>query len=418
MLSAVALISEIKAGTRTAADIVEACGAAIDADESLIGAFTHLDRAAAAREASLADGPLRGLPVAVKDVFETADMPTGHGSPIYAGHRPDKDASIVSLTRRAGGAVLGKSVTTEFAFFEPGKTRNPRNPGHTPGGSSSGSAAAIAAGMAPLAIGTQTGGSVVRPASFCGIAGYKPTFGMLPTVGMKAFSWSLDTVGVFGAGVADAALFAAALSERDLVPDKSEIRAPRIGLVKTHLWDEATGEMRAAVEKTAGLAADAGACVEEIHLAGEYAEAFAAHQIIQDFEACRALAFERDRHGDILSPLLRDTLDAGRAIDPETYDAAKRTARMARAGLGEIFDRVDILLTPSAPGAAPEGLGTTGSSIFNRLWTLMGTPCVNVPGIDNDRGLPLGMQIVGPAGHDRSTLAAAIWLEGVLAASN
>ncbi len=415
MLCAISLLAEIENGARSAAEIVEACSARIDAEDGLIGAFEYIDAAAALREATAAEGPLRGLPVVVKDVFDTADMPTGYGSQIYDGHRPRTDAAIISQIRRAGGSVLGKTVTTEFAFFEPGRTRNPRNPAHTPGGSSSGSAAAIAAGMAPLAIGTQTGGSTVRPTGFCGIAGYKPSFGLLPTVGMKIFSWSLDTVGLFGAGVGDVAMFAAALSGRDLAIADTAPRPLRIGVVRTHLWHEASGEMRAAVGDAARYAANAGAEVDELHLAGDYAEAFSAHQVIQDYEASRALAFEHDRHGDLLSAILRDTLDAGRAVSAESYDAAKQTARAARKDLDAIFVNADVLLTPSAPGAAPEGLGSTGSSIFNRLWTLMGTPAVNVPGIENDKGLPLGVQIVGPIGKDRDTLAAASWLEQVLA---
>lgn len=415
MLSAALLVAEIEDGSRSAVDVVETCAARIDEDEGLIGAFEHVDRAAALREASAAEGPLRGLPVVVKDVFDTADMPTGYGSPIYAGHRPRADAAIVSQIRRAGGSLLAKTVTTEFAFFEPGRTRNPRNPAHTPGGSSSGSAAAVAAGMAPLAVGTQTGGSTIRPAGFCGVAGYKPSFGLLPTVGLKVFSWSLDTVGLFGAGIADVAFFAAALSGRDLAIAETAVRPPRIGVVRTHLWHEATGEMRAAVDDAARRAAIAGAAVDDLQLAGDFAEAFAAHQVIQDYEASRALAFERDRHGTSLSAILRETLDAGRAVNADNYDAAKRAARSARRGLDEVFAAVDVVLTPSAPGAAPEGLGSTGSSIFNRLWTLMGTPAVNVAGIVNDKGLPLGVQVVGPIGKDRETLAAAYWMERVLA---
>lgn len=415
MLSAALLVAEIEDGSRSAVDVVETCAARIDEDEGLIGAFEHVDRAAALREASAAEGPLRGLPVVVKDVFDTADMPTGYGSPIYAGHRPRADAAIVSQIRRAGGSLLAKTVTTEFAFFEPGRTRNPRNPAHTPGGSSSGSAAAVAAGMAPLAVGTQTGGSTIRPAGFCGVAGYKPSFGLLPTVGLKVFSWSLDTVGLFGAGIADVAFFAAALSGRDLAIAETAVRPPRIGVVRTHLWHEATGEMRAAVDDAARRAAIAGAAVDDLQLAGDFAEAFAAHQVIQDYEASRALAFERDRHGTSLSAILRETLDAGRAVSADSYDAAKRAARSARRGLDEVFAAVDVVLTPSAPGAAPEGLGSTGSSIFNRLWTLMGTPAVNVAGIVNDKGLPLGVQVVGPIGKDRETLAAAYWMERVLA---
>ncbi|MCW2307072.1 amidase [Rhodobium gokarnense] len=412
MLSAAKLVADIRAGKTRIGEVLAQVFDTIDAEEELIGAFEAIDHGAARPPAS---GALCGLPVGIKDIFDTADMPSTYGSPIYAGHMARTDAAIVSLCRRAGATVIGKTVTTEFAFMQAGRTRNPRNPAHSPGGSSSGSAAAVAAGMLPLAVGTQTGGSVVRPASFCGIAGYKPTFGLLPTVGMKTFSWTLDTVGLFGAGVVDAALFAALLTGRDLTVGE-ELPPPRIGVVETHLWNEASGEMRAAVGEAARLAADAGARVETLQLAGTYADAFAAHQVIQDFEANLALSYERDNHSDELSAILREMLDAGDAITPEAYDAAQATARSGRHGLGKVFADVDVILTPSAPGAAPEGLGSTGSSIFNRLWTLMGTPAVNVPGLASDKGLPLGVQIVGPVRADRTTLAAAAWLERVIAA--
>ena len=414
MLSALSLIREIEAGTATPATVLDRCKAAIEAREDVVGAFEHLDLDQARARAGRVQGPLRGLPVGVKDIIDTAAMPTGYGSPIYAHHRPAADAAIVSLVERAGGVIAGKTVTTEFAFFKPGKTRNPHVPGHTPGGSSSGSAAAIAAGMLPLSIGTQTGGSVVRPASFCGVSGYKPTAGVLPSVGMKTFSWTLDTMGVFAASAADAAVFVAAMTGRELRVDRLQPAAPRIGLARTHLWHEATGEMHVALETAGRLAEKAGATVVDLDLAGVFAEAFAAHQTIQDFEAAQALAYERDHHGEALSPLLRETLDAGAAILPDAYDRALADAGRARHALGNLFADVDVLLTPSAPGAAPEGLASTGSSIFNRLWTLMGTPAVNVAGLFNGKGLPLGVQIVAPRGRDRQALAAAAWLEPLL----
>ncbi len=415
ILSAAALLADIEAGRITPAAIVERCREAIAAHEATIGAFVCHDLEGARIEAARATGPLMGLPVGIKDIIDTGTFPTGHGSPIYAGNRPAADAPVVSLVRRAGGAIAGKTVTTEFAFFHAGKTRNPRNLAHTPGGSSSGSAAAVAAGMLPLAVGTQTGGSVVRPAAFCGIAGYKPTFGMLPSVGMKTFSWSLDTMGVFGAGVADAALFAAALCGRDLRVEGPPSDTPRIGLVRTHLWQEASGEMQRAVETAAEHAAKAGARVFDVDLARIFSDAFCAHQTIQDFEAARALAWELDLHAAELSPLLRQTLEAGAAITPDAYDRAQACASRARHALAALFTDIDVLLTPSAPGAAPEGLESTGSSIFNRLWTLMGTPALNVPGLLDQRGLPLGVQLVAPRGADRLLLEAGAWLEARLA---
>lgn len=414
MLSAVELARKIEAGTTSVEAVYEICAAAIAEREETISAFTHLALDEARKAAENSHGPLFGLPLGVKDNLDTADMPTAYGSPIYAGHTPAADAAVVALARRLGAGIIGKTVTTEFAFFEPGPTRNPWNPLHTPGGSSSGSAAGIAAGFFPLSLGTQTGGSVVRPAAFCGIAGFKPTYGRLPREGLKIFSWSLDTIGVFGKGVEDAAFGAATLTGRDWRVDGSSPGASHIAVVHTHLWKEASGEMRQAVETAARLAEKAGAKVSTVELPGIFSDAFAAHQVIQDHEAALALGFEFDRHGASLSQILRETLAAGREISPVDYDNAKEIAREARRNLGDFFREFDVILTPSAPGAAPNGLGSTGSSIFNRVWTLMGVPCINVPGLMSANGLPLGVQLVGPYGKDRKTLLAAHWLEGLL----
>src|SRR5215510_4946412 len=247
MLSALELVRQIETGALTPRAVVDHCADAIAKREAEIGAFVTLDiEPARERAERLTTLPLRGMPIGVKDIYDTADLPTQYGSSIYAGHRPKADAAMVALVRRAGGIVLGKTVTTEFASLEPARTRNPRNPDHTPGGSSSGSAAAVAAGMVPVALGSQTGGSVIRPAAYCGIAGYKPSYRMLPSVGMKCFAWSLDTVGLFAAGVADVAFAAAAISGRDLRVDGAPPSAPRIALVRTQLWSQASTEMQGA----------------------------------------------------------------------------------------------------------------------------------------------------------------------------
>lgn len=415
-VSAVAVAAAVEAGRTTAAAAIERSIAAVEAHDEMLSAFvtTGFDEA---RAAAAASGPLAGLALGVKDIIDTAGLATEMGSPLYAGNRPRADAPVVALARRAGAAVIGKTVTTEFAYLQPGPTRNPARLDHTPGGSSSGSAAAVAAGLIPLAFGTQTGGSVVRPAAFCGVAGFKPSFRLIPTVGVKCFSWSLDTVGVFGAGVADAAYFMAALTGRDLRVDGRDPAAPRIGLVRTHLWEEASGEMRQAVETAGRLAEAGGARLVDIELPGLFADAFAAHQVIQDFQAAQALAWEYDHHAQALSPILRDALALGRMLKPEDYDRARRTARQARLALRDLFADIDVILTPSAPGAAPEGLATTGTSIFNRLWTLMGTPALNVPGLTGAGGLPLGVQIVAPFGRDRACLEAGRFLERQLSAT-
>jgi Asp-tRNA(Asn)/Glu-tRNA(Gln) amidotransferase A subunit family amidase len=416
MLSALELVRQIETGALTPGTLIDRCADAIAKSEAEIGAFVAVDiESAHKRAGQLAALPLRGLPIGVKDIYDTADFPTQYGSAIYAGHRPKADAAMVALIRRAGGAVIGKTVTTEFASLQPAGTRNPHNLAHTPGGSSSGSAAAVAAGMVPIALGSQTGGSVIRPAAYCGVVGYKPSFRLMPTVGMKCFSWSLDTVGLFAAGVADAALAAALISGRDLRIDQSEPAAPRIALVRTLSWPEASASMQDAVERAARAAEAAGAKVTEVELPLILESAAQVHGTIQDHEAYRALAHEIDRHRDRLGPTLREQLDKAAAIAPAAYDDARRLARQARRALIDFMEGIDVLLTPSAPGAAPHGLSSTGKPTFNRLWTLLGTPCVNVPGLFDSGSLPLGVQIVGRFARDRLALEAAAFLQRVLA---
>jgi Asp-tRNA(Asn)/Glu-tRNA(Gln) amidotransferase A subunit family amidase len=421
MLAALDLARRIEAGALTPHAVVELCAEAIAAREGEIGAFVALDVEAAclsAERAGLTQAPLRGLPVGVKDIYDTVEFATEYGSSIYAGHRPKADAAMVALVRRAGGIVLGKTVTTEFASLEPARTRNPRNPDHTPGGSSSGSAAAVAAGMVPVALGSQTGGSVIRPAAYCGIAGYKPSYRMLPSVGMKCFAWSLDTVGLFAAGVADVAFAAAAISGRDLRVDGAPPSAPRIALARTQLWSQASTEMQGAVERAARAAEAAGAKVTDIKLPPIFEEATDAHATVQDYEAFRALADEYDRHRDRLGPMLREQLGKAAQITPDAYDEGRRLARRARKIFADFMAEADVILTPSAPGAAPRGLSSTGRPTFNRLWTLLGAPCINVPGLTDSAGLPLGVQIVGRFARDRVALEAASFIEQALAGKN
>jgi Asp-tRNA(Asn)/Glu-tRNA(Gln) amidotransferase A subunit family amidase len=419
MLFALDLARRIEAGELGPGDVVDLCAKAIDAREAEIGAFVALDVAGARRQAQapgLAARPLRGLPVGIKDIFDTVDFPTEFGTPIYAGNRPRGDAALVALVRRAGGIVLGKTVTTELAFLNPSKTHNPHDVTRSPGGSSSGSAAGVAAGMLPIAVGSQTGGSVIRPAAYCGVAAFKPSYRLLPTAGIKQFAVYLDTAGLFAARVADVAFAAAAITGRDLRVDKTAPAAPRIALARTNVWDEASPAMQGAVEAAAKAAQAAGARVSEPAWPTLLTDAFRAHATIQDYESFRILAFEYDHHRDALSPILRDMLDKAAAVTADDYDAARRTTKRARQALAEFMAEIDVLLTPSAPSAAP-GPETTGPAIFNRLWTLMGTPCVNVPGLNDPAGLPLGVQIVGRFGRDREALMAAQFLEQAIAAT-
>ncbi len=420
MLSALELARQIETGERTPADVLELCAQAIDMHEAEVGAFAYLDLANARERAhaggkTLAALPLRGLPVGFKDIFDTADMPTGYGTDIYKGYRPHADAALVSMARRAGGNIIGKTVSTPFAFLAPAHTRNPRKLAHTPGGSSSGSAAAVAAGMLPVAVGTQTGGSVIRPAAYCGIAGYKASFQLLPTVGIKCFSWSLDTPGLFAAGVADVAFAAEAITGRDLRIDLEEIPPPRVALVRTHVWPEASPAMQAAIEQAVQAIAHAGGRVNELTLPAILEDAYNAHSAIQNYEVWRALAYEYDHHRDELPDVLRGLLDDAAHLTAREYDEARRITNRARRAFAEFMTVSDVLLTPSAPGAAPFSLESTGVATFNRLWTLLGVPCVNVPGCEDSNGLPLGLQIIGSFGRDHQALQAARFLEMAIA---
>jgi len=414
MLSVIAIQEAVASGKTTPRAAIEASLDAIAAGDAAIGAFEVVaDRESLLRAAETAAGPLAGIAVGIKDIFDTGDLSTTYGSPVYAGYQPRTDAALVSMIRSAGASVVGKTVSTEFAFLNPARTKNPHHPAHTPGGSSAGSAASVAAGMIPAATGTQTGGSIIRPAAYCGVSGYKPSFRLVPTVGAKTFAWSLDTAGFFAASAADVARFAAGVTGRPL--DVKPIGTPlRIGIYRSGVWSEAHADMQAAVLHAAALASDAGAQVIDI----DEPEALAAgrdnHGTVQNYEAGLAMADDLLRHRSDMSDILRTTLEGGRAITPEAYDAARATARRARKAATALFDNVDVLLTPSATGAAPAGLGSTGNPIFNKLWTLTGNPCVNVTGLSGDSGLPLGVQIVGRFGADRTALSAASWLEGVI----
>jgi Asp-tRNA(Asn)/Glu-tRNA(Gln) amidotransferase A subunit family amidase len=319
------------------------------------------------------------------------------------------------MLKQAGATIIGKATTTAFAANDPTATCNPRNLGHTPGGSSSGSAAAVAAGMIPLALGTQTGGSVIRPASFCGVAAIKPSFRLLPTIGVKCFSWTLDTVGLFATGVQDLAHGLSAMTNRPELLSGAALQTPRIGLVTQDFAGvpEAVGAEALRIASTA--AERAGASVRALALPPIFAEAWRIHPTVQFFEAHQAMAWEYRTHYDAVPPLLRARLDESRGMTPAAYDEARSIAHRARAALDALFREVDVVLTLSAPGAAPKGLASTGDARFNRLWTLMGVPCVNVPAYVADGGLPVGVQVIARFGDDAGALAAARFVEAALA---
>ena len=419
-LSARAAAQQIAAGRLSAEALVSACLNRIAAREPIVGAWHHLDRdaaLAAARhcDASEPSGPLHGIPIAVKDLIDTADMPTGYGSAIYQGHRPAADAACVALARGAGAIVLGKTVTTEFACFTPGKTANPHNPAHTPGGSSSGSAAAVAAGMAPLAFGTQTAGSIIRPAAYCGVVGYKPSFGLVARAGVKALADGLDTVGCMARRVEDAAFFIGVLTDRRDLREVGAPLPPRFGLCQTPMWDEAEPATIAALDRARAALLSAGARVDDVAVPNEHRDLAEAQDKIMRFEMARSLAWERTVRAALVSPVLAQMLDYGMAIGAGEYDAARGAVAAARAQLDRFFGNCAAVIVPAAPGEAPEGLGSTGSPIFNRMWTALGVPCVTLPAGRGGKGLPVGIQLVGRIGEDVRLMEAALFAERALA---
>jgi len=420
-LTARAAATHLADGRLTAEALARSCLDRIAAREPDVQAWQALDPDRAIAQARAADaagrpGPLRGLPIGVKDLMATTDLPTTCGSPIYDGAVMPYDAACVALARLAGGIVMGKTVTTEFATYQPGKTRNPRDPSRTPGGSSSGSAAAVAVGMVPLAFGTQTAGSVIRPAAFCGVVGYKPTYGLIETAGVKSLAPALDTVGVFARTVSDAAFLVEAVTGVALpvaAPTEAPTAPPTLKLCTSPAWSAAEPEMvrawDALVEDLARWTQ-----VEILTLPSLYGEAIAAQERIMAYQAFRALSHEWRAHRDALSPSLQALLADGRAMSRETYDADLAVMHRVRADFADVLPDGAVILTPSAPGAAPAWESGTGSPVFNRLWTLIGTPCVNVPGLSTVGGLPLGVQVIARPGHDRTALTAAAWLESRL----
>ncbi|MFC0388502.1 amidase [Muricoccus vinaceus] len=400
-------------GDLTAEAYLRACLDHVAAREPAVRAFAAIDTGATLRsarglDAGPARGPLHGIPFAVKDVIDTADLPTGMGSSIWNGHRPRVDAACVALSRAAGGVMLGKTVTAELAYVSPGATTNPHDAAHTPGGSSSGSAAAVAAGMVPLALGTQTGGSVLRPASFCGVVGLKPSFGAIPRPGMKLMADSLDTIGLMARTVEDAALFLAVLTADPPEP-LPDIPAPRIGLCRTALWELAQPAAREAVEDAARRLEAAGATLRDVSLPPDFAGLTEARVTINDHEIARALADEWTNHREGLSERLAATVEKGRAIPRTAYAAAQGAAEFARARFPDAMAGCDALLTLGAAGEAPEGLASTGDSRFQGLWTLLHGPAIGLPTHRGPKGLPVGVQLVAPRHADRRLLAVARW---------
>lgn len=416
------LVRQLQSREISAEDLVRSCLARIEEREETVNAWAHLDAAGALAQAREIDrgairGLLHGVPVGIKDLFDTAEMPTAYGSPIYAAHRPAADASAVAACRASGAIVLGKTVSTEFATFHPGPTSNPRNQLRTPGGSSSGSAAAVADHMVPLAVGTQTAGSIIRPAAFCGVVGYKPSYGSIARAGVKSLAESLDTVGVFGRTVADAALFAAVLAGdarmmlQDLAPDP---QALRIGVCHTFEWPHADDDTTVALQRGAARLSRDRAAVSDCVLPPALSSIMLHQMTIMAFEAARNLAHERLGHPDRLSASLAALLRAGLAVSAEQYHASLAAAAQGRAEIAATFADFDVLIAPSAVGVAPLGLAGTGDPVFCRMWTLLGLPCIHLPFASGMDDMPLGLQVVGRFQDDARMLAIARWMHAVL----
>ena len=425
-LSAVAAAADIAAGRITSEQLTRACLERIAERERYVGAWAYLspDQAIAqarARDRAPRRGLLHGVPIAVKDVIDTADMPTEHGTPIYKGNQPACDAVCVSGARAQGAVVLGKAVSTELANIHPAGTRNPRNLNHTPGGSSSGSAAAVADCMVPLAFGTQTGGSLIRPASYCGVVGYKPTFDFVSTAGVKALSASLDTVGVFGRTVPDAALIGRALIGFESPDfDSKPATGPRIGLYRTPQWSLAEAAMASALEESAGKLARAGARITEVTASPRMDEIILAADAISDYETYRSLAYERMHHAHRLSPALTSKLNKAGEVTRTRYLAALETVSACARLLDDMFLDLDVLITPSATGEAPAGLsaigpaGSLGPAVFQQMWTILRTPAISVPVFTGPKGLPMGLQVIAAAKEDERALLWAHWVHRAL----
>jgi Asp-tRNA(Asn)/Glu-tRNA(Gln) amidotransferase A subunit family amidase len=419
-LTATEIAKQIDSGGLTAEAVIRAHLERIDKRDADVLAWSHLARdAALARARELDRGPrkglLHGVPMGVKDIIDSYDQPTTYGSPIYAKHQPLADAATVALARDAGAILLGKTVTTEFANRHPGPTRNPHNPDHTPGGSSSGSAAAVADFQVTLATGTQTGGSVIRPAAFCGVFGYKPTYAHFPTAGMKANTEWLDTIGCYARSLDDIALFRAALMAIPYRPIEKVEAPPRIAVCFTPHKDELQPEGLAAIQDAAVTLAKAGAQVSELELPRPSAELRDGQKTLSAFDGPRAHADEARRFPELLSKSLKeDKLATGRKIDYATWTAARKLGERGRAAVDALFTDIDVILTAPAPGEAPLGLARTGNATFNLLWTYLWMPCVTLPYTRGPKGLPVGIQLVGRQHEDQRLLDMAAWVQGAL----
>ncbi len=430
-MTASAAAAAIRSGELSSEQLVQACLDRIAQTEDRIGAWTYLDPLHALEQARAADrrqrsgaalGALHGIPVGIKDIFDTADMPTENGTVLHAGRRPTEDATVVALLRAAGAVILGKTVTAELAVYAPGNTTNPHDPRRTPGGSSSGSAAAVAAAMVPLAVGTQTNGSILRPASYCGVYGYKPSHGSISRHGVLKQSPSLDQVGVFGRSVADVALIAGELFRHDGkdsdVPPGARLdldgglhlagAAPRIAFVRTPLWPNATEAAQSALTALAGEWRE---FVREVELPPVFDSAVTWHRTIMESDLANNFEADYARGKDSLSDTLREMIERGQRYSGAEYSKARDGVALLRNALDDLFADCDAVLTPATTGAAPIGLSSTGSPMFCTIWTLCGLPAISLPILQAEDAMPLGAQLVAAKGRDAHLLRVAQWVE-------
>mgnify|MGYP001187790272 CR=1 FL=1 len=423
--------ADIREGRVTSVELVGGCLDRCKEVDEHIQAWAFLDGEHAMRQAAAADahhqqgktqGALHGVPIGIKDIFDTSDYPTELGSPLWKGRTPRRDAAAIARLRAAGAVIMGKTVTTEYAYFHPGKTRNPHDPDRTPGGSSSGSAAAVAAGMVPGAIGSQTNGSVIRPAAFCGVVGFKPTHGLIPRSGALLLSRTLDHVGVFARTVEDVALLASVLAGYDAEdPDTHPIAPPafvqvaasepplppRLAFVRSPAWEHAEPATRAAFSE---LVEALGSAVEEVELSSGFEHAIDKQKVVMEVEMAHNFHRDYEQRGSQLSAQLRQLIERGRSCPAVDYLAAVAGIAPLNQSLESVFDEFDAILTPAAPGEAPKGLDSTGNPVFCTIWTYLGTPALTLPLIQSERGLPLGVQLVGRRDNDARLLRTARWL--------
>ena len=429
----------IEKGLLTSCELVEACLKRIDELEPTIGAWAHLDREVALQQARAADefrksglptGALHGLPIGIKDIIDTVDYPTERGTVLHQGRQPDRDATLVSLLKEAGAIILGKTVSTEMAVYAPGKTRNPHNPEHTPGGSSSGSAAAVAAAMVSLSVGTQTNGSVIRPAAYCGVYGYKPSFGRISRHGVLKQSPPLDTIGVFARDLADLSLIADVLMRYDaqdsaMIPIAPPCIAgimaqevpvnPHFAFIRSPVWEQVEPVTKDAFRELIEATNEAQPkTIDIVDMPASFAALHEDHRKVMEGDLARSFAAEYQRGKTQLSDVLRDMIERGQQVSDTDYQQALAHVSDYNDFLGEVFEDYDAILTPATPGPAPAGIDATGSPVMNTIWTFCGTPAINLPILQSPEGLPMGVQVVGERNDDARLFRSTRWLLDVL----